>query len=165
MELEFTTWLISESKQEIVNLGFPEIVAKLFYNNFGKFAYTIAKWYRSYFGEPKENWFRQNHMQFRAKRDLYDLILLYQAAEKGVEIYAKVTKDYHFEPIETEYELEEHKKELKQQIEEELFAAAFFKTNLVTGLINGKIKNVGPYKDLSYWDAQKKYDSKSEEIS
>ena len=52
-------------------------------------------------------------------------------------------------------------RELKYQIEEEFFHDTFFTySTLVTDIMDGKVKNIGPYKDLPYWEAQKKYDAK-----
>jgi hypothetical protein len=43
--------LIFESKQSIVNLGYPEIIASLFYEKFGNKAYQLAKWYKEYYAD------------------------------------------------------------------------------------------------------------------
>jgi len=58
MNLNFSNWLVLESKQEIINLGFPSLIATLFYKKYDKYAYTFAKWYTTYSGiKPEGNWF------------------------------------------------------------------------------------------------------------
>ena len=46
--MRFKHWLLSESKQEISNLGFPKIVIDLFWQKFGKNAFLISKWFKEY---------------------------------------------------------------------------------------------------------------------
>ena len=40
--------LLLESKQSIIKLGYPALLAALFYKRYGKHAYLIAKWYKDY---------------------------------------------------------------------------------------------------------------------
>jgi len=162
----FTEWinLIVESKQNIVNLGYPEIIAKLFYKKFGKYAYLLSKWYRDYrTGDPSKNWFSWVHSNFRSV-SLVDLIDLYNASTSS-EAYIKALEKLDITPDEHEvydqYYLQENKENLMRQMEDMIFSEGFFNQSLATDIISGKLKNVSQYKDMSYWNAQHKYDEKS----
>jgi hypothetical protein len=40
--------MLQESKQGIINLGFPEVIASILYKRFGNKASLIAKWVKDY---------------------------------------------------------------------------------------------------------------------
>jgi hypothetical protein len=165
----FLEQLLIESKQEILNLGYPAIIAKLFYKKYGKNAYLIAKWYRDYksYGS-KEHWFNLNHNDFSRMYsiDLIDMIELYNATDSK-ENYIKTLEKLNLSVDEEEeyyddYYLQEQKKLLEEQIEDEMFSKSFFEYySIVHDIISGKLKDLAPYKNLEFWDAQHKYDKKN----
>lgn len=83
--MEFKSYyLLAESKRDIVNLYYPEIVAKLFYERFGNLAFLMARWFRDYkYPNPEkpENWWLQTTASFRETPSLYDLTYLYSATK------------------------------------------------------------------------------------
>ena len=158
--------LLTESKQDIIGMGFPPLIASLMYQQFGKHAVLLAKWYRNYrsfTGEPEKDWWRRNHWSSRRDLSLDDLISLYDAT-KDSDSYKKelerlgLTQDQEFYD---DYDLQDQRKALKDDIEERFFNDTFFKWfNLPKAIIDGTLKDVAPYKDLPFREAQKKYDKK-----
>lgn len=160
----FGEWLISESKQNIVNLGYPEIIAKLFYKRFGKYAYLLSKWYRDYrTGDPSKNWFSWVHSNYRTI-SLVDLVDLYNATtspEAYIQALEKLDMSTDDESHYDQYYLQESREALISQMEDKLFSEGFFKNSIVVDIISGKLKDVAPYEKMPYFDAQHKYDEKS----
>jgi hypothetical protein len=73
---------LNESKASIINLGFPEIVAKLFYKNFGKHAYLMAQWFKQYHntrGPDEKRWFQFQFSSFSDRPSTWDLVIRRQA--------------------------------------------------------------------------------------
>ena len=85
--------LLAESKQSIVNLGFPEVIASILYEKYGKNAFVVSKWYKDYFTEDYEamdnkTWWRRANTEYSLKQlGLTDLIMLYDAAKISFEEY------------------------------------------------------------------------------
>lgn len=165
---KFNDWISSrqifiESKQDIVNLGFPEIIAKLFYNKFGNLSFLLAKWYRDYKypNDPKpENWWLQTTSGFYQTSSLYDLTDLYRFTDTEENyrraLYRKGISDDNF--LDLEYE----RKEIEKQIELFLFKREhFFENDFVKKIISGEISDLAPYKKLSFDDARTKFDKKN----
>ena len=163
--------LLTESKQNIVNLGLPEIIASILINRFGKKAFTLAKWFRDYNssadarasnvgGDP---WW---HSAFWKNRSSgvhpADLIDLYESIEKGKKEYIDTLKYLEFERPEEDIDwdlyLKESKEELRKEIESTFLDNHFFTyKTLPKDIASGKLKDIGPYKDLSYKEAEGKY--------
>ena len=59
---------LNESKQDIVNIGFPEVIASILYEKYGSNAFTIAKWYKEYNllepTIPNNKWWKQSNYSF-----------------------------------------------------------------------------------------------------
>lgn len=160
--------LILESKQEIVNLGYPSILAKLFYRRFSNNAYLLAKWYRDYkTADPSENWFRWVHSNFSNLRStsLADLVELHdgtESADKYVKALQRLNLTVEDISMYDSYYLAEQRKLLEAQIEDKMFSETFFNYySLVNDIISDKLKDISPYKNFSFWDAQHKYDEKN----
>jgi hypothetical protein len=169
----FNEWLISESKANIENIGYPALIAKLFYKKYDKNAFLIAKWYRSYYSQFDDSnrygtgWFEAAHRDW-TKTNINDLLLLHNAT-KSKEDYIAAAKhvDISLDDEEKDeiddYYLQEQKQSLSDQIEREFFEKTFFNNknfSIVQDVASGSLKDVAPYKNLSIWDAQKKYDTK-----
>jgi hypothetical protein len=163
---KFNDWMsyraiLLESKQDIVNLGFPEIIAKLLYNKFGNLSFLIAKWYRDYkySVDPKpENWWLQTTSRLQG-RSLYDLTDLYRYTDTEENykrgLYKKGISSDNF--IDLEYD----RKELEKQLEQEFFAEYFFSNPFIKKVISGEVSDLAPYKKLNFTDARTKFDKKN----
>ena len=40
--------IIFESKQNLINIGIPEVIAKILFEEFGNNAFLIGKWFKEY---------------------------------------------------------------------------------------------------------------------
>lgn len=162
--------MLQESKQGIINLGFPEVIASILYKRFGNKASLIAKWVKDYniykatnrAGEVDKKWWRVAHSRFTRGLNLVDLVDLYEASKKSVEELNKIRKELelHVDPAE-KVSLEDERRVYKAEIEsmfdrEEM---AFYSV-LIRDIESGKIKDLKPYEDLSFEEAKKKYDEK-----
>jgi hypothetical protein len=163
--------LLLESKQSIVNLGFPEIIAALFYEKFGNKAYQLAKWYKEYYAagdyyKDKKDWFYLVFYTSSNKIGVGDFVKLYNATFKKLEDYKKERRrlDLSIDSDET-YDadhFDDLRKYLIKEIKDNIFDnSVFFLTFvLVKDFISGKLKNIVPYKDMKFYDAVLKYDEK-----
>ena len=161
--------MLTESKQEITNLGYPQIITNFFYDKFGKNSYVIAKWYKDtkkyqFEGRDQTNWFLFSQRQLGRGRDIQDLIKMYNAADNNSpEQYAEVLNyleiSYDISKFD-EYYLQRQKTSLAEQIYEDFYRDYFFAYQLIKDIENGIIKDVAPYKNLEFSEAQDKYDEK-----
>jgi hypothetical protein len=166
--------IISESKQQIVNLGYPDLIASMLFDKFGKHAFVISKWLREYDGRlsqeddgkhSKHWWNNANNYARRGELSLSDMLKVYEAAKSdNREKYKKelidALPDYYADDDDEFYlDLGEVEKEWKKEIEEKLFDNMFFNSVFMKNVINGKI-NPNEYKKLSFDEAKKKYDEK-----
>lgn len=162
--------LLQESKQGIMNLGFPEVIASILYKRFGNKAPLIAKWVKDYniykatsrSGEVAKDWWRAAHRRFSRGLNLVDLVDLYEASKKSVEELNKIRKELelHVDPakdVSLENERRVYKAEIESMLEREEMA---FYSVLIRDIESGKIKDLKPYEDLSFEEAKKKYDEK-----
>jgi hypothetical protein len=160
--------LVLESKQEIINLGYPKIIADVFFEKFGRNSFLIAKWFKdskkhSFHKGNDADWFIISQRQLGRGQDMADLINLYLAAEKeSPEDYKKVLKYIGITPddeIDESY-LYNQKIELAEQIREDFTKDYFFRSKIINDIHTGVLKDLTPYKKLSFGDAQNKYDEK-----
>jgi hypothetical protein len=164
--MRFVEFLITEAKQDVINLGYPPIIASMLYQRFGKLAFLFGKWYRDCKTNDPDNkdWFQLCHWSiFKHNENLSDLVKLYDATTDS-ESYSKMLdfvgwqNNKHFYD---EFYLAKQREALKKQIEQTFFGDSFFTYySLPTAIIDGTEKNIAPYKNLSFWDAQKKFDKK-----
>ena len=159
----FKDFLITESKQEIVNLGFPPMIASMIQQRFGKAAFLLAKWYRDFTApQADEDWFRMRHYSSRDV-NINDLMLLYDSA-KDSETYKKALKHLGMndrEEFYDPYSLREQREALKKQIESLFFEETFFTYyQFINEIISGQLRDLAPYRDLSFWQALEKYEKK-----
>lgn len=159
--MRFREWLITESKQSIVKMGYPEIIAQLLYEKFSKNAPLIARWYREdNRGSDNENWWNWTHTNFRIQSDLSTLTTLYQAT-KSEEDYVNAIKKLGLSTNRMPYDLEEERHYLKRLIDDRFFDDVFFHYTIIKDIQSGKLKDLAPYKKLSLREAQEKYDRKN----
>lgn len=160
--------LLAESKQSIVNLGFPEVIASILYEKYGKNAFVVSKWYKDYFTEDYEamdnkTWWRRANTEYSLKQlGLTDLIMLYDAAKISFEEYNKIKKQLELEIDDTqEFNKSEKLQDLREEISRGFFKKVFFSRNLIIGIDSGKIIDLHPYANLTFREANEKYEKKS----
>jgi hypothetical protein len=154
--------LLVESKQSIINLGYPEIIAKLFYEKFGSKAYILSRWMREYHGSYKndKDWFLLS-FKHMGKLSLYDYVKLYELSFNKPE-YLKFKKQLELSDEDVDdLELVEQRAHILSRIKDLFFENMFFKWyDLIKDIISGKITNLSQYDKLSFNDAVKKYEEK-----
>jgi len=168
--------ILSESVQSIVNLQYPDIIASMLYDKFGKNTYLIAKWlkeYHSYKFQSRDgtqtnfpgDWFiRSVGDSFFSKRydSLGTYMQLYDAAKISKEEYNRVSDENDLSGFkEDEYfDQADVVNEIKEAVKGKFFEDIFFKSTLIQDIMNGKITDLAPYKNSSFGDAKDKYDKK-----
>lgn len=159
-----------ESKQSITNLGYPEIIAKLFFQRFGDNAFLISRWYKEtkIRGGDDANWW-ENLPNYSSGLSVPELVKLYYAALDGPETYLRmvtyfdVERSYGHEPGERADEdfMARAKQMLRAQVETAFFKDTFFSHwPIIKDIETGKLKDIAPYKQLPFAEAEKKYEDK-----
>ena len=159
--MEFKSYyFLAESKRDIVNLHYPEVVAKLFYERFGNLAFLMARWFRDYKypnAEKPENWWLQTTSSLRQTPSLWDLTYLHTAT-KDEESYHAALEKLKISGDDM-VDLDEQRAGLEEQIKRMLFSDGFFEHNtLIKDILSGELKDISPYKKLEFGAAKDKYD-------
>jgi len=158
--------LLLESKQSIIKLGYPALLAALFYKRYGKHAYLIAKWYKDYKQVKDGDERSLMDVPFSKGLRTIDYIKLYDAARRNdVDEYVKAcefadisSKDCLANRDNPEW-FKEISKILLKQLENNYFDTYFFSSNpFILDVVSGKIKNLNKYDHLPYDDAERLYD-------
>jgi len=175
-------YLLSENKQEIVGLGTPKVIADILYEKFGNVSFQIAKWEKDYFhGEDTETfiksnpnrsggswtWWTHSHTNsYKQGHSLTDFVLLYNSTtdrESYLKAYKHVNGEEYDEsddPID-EYVLKENRDFYRKRIESDYLDKGFFTHSIIQDIMNKKLLDLSPYKNLSFDAAQDKYDKKN----
>ena len=154
--------LLTESKQSIINLGYPPIIADLFYQKFGNDkAFLLSKWFKDYHNYlGYKDWWKRRFSGF-GKVNVDDYIQLYYATFKDQTFYFNMLDNMGLSHDKEVYDLEEERKEWKKEITEEFFKDIFFQAfNIILDIMSGKLKDLKPYENLKFLDAETKYDEK-----
>lgn len=162
---------LTESKQSLINIGFPEIAASIFQEKFGRNTNLIGKWFKEYETEGRgqevtPDWWSQTQRGF-GRISLADLTELYPKAalvirgKNSVENYNALRTHYGLEPMAAEDVNERHLRFIRIDIENLLDKSLFFSRNIIKAILSGKLKDLKPYKDLTYQDANRKFESKT----
>jgi hypothetical protein len=163
-------YLLTESKQSIINLGYPEIVAKLYFAKFGNKAYLLARWYKEYYSaglsdKYKKDWFIYHSIDLGNKHySVRHLIMLYDKLSDPIE-YVKLKNKLEIsdseEPMDSS-QIQEEKEFIISELKEKLFDRSIFYIyyDLVKEVISGKIKNLSEYDHLNFYSAVEKYETK-----
>lgn len=156
---------LTESKQALINLGYPSVVASLISAKFKKHDFTVAKWFKensSYAKEP--NWFQMQFSDFsRHGPSLGDLINIYEAAQASEEKYRAVMNRLEYKNVDEEdFDQVAILNLTKRKIEYKLFGDNIFFTYyvLIKDIMSGKLTDLKPYQNLSFEEAKDKYDQK-----
>lgn len=176
--------ILFESKQNLVALGIPEVIASLIYEKFGKNAFLIGRWYRDNNASPEgetktypANWWKLAHTTFSSRIDLKGLVDLWEAAGISQEAYQKMREhvglgredddddsngggENNSKPF---FDSKEVQREIREGIAYELFEKNLFFSyyTLIQDIQSGKLTDLKPYKDLSFQDAKDKYDKRN----
>lgn len=164
----FEEWfLISESKQQIVNLGYPVEIASIFKNKFGRNAYLLGKWFKKYVmmgREESANWWDKyigNSSSIRSRITINNMLNVIRASNDKDSVMEALKKNgFYVEAPDSydEYRLMEIKKGFMEAVEEELMKNVFFRSYpFIKGIINGTI-NADKYRNISFDDANKNYE-------
>jgi len=161
--------LLTESKQSIINLGYPEIIARIFYEKFGNKAFLLARWFKEYHANRDINnkdWWRFHFGGFGTLKlndyvDLYNSTINFEEYEKMLKHLDLVSQE-NINHYGDEYYLKEQRVEIKKEIEKILFNNVFFAYyfSIVNDIISGKLRDVKPYEKMSFLDASLKYDER-----
>jgi hypothetical protein len=166
-ELSRTTRLalrILSAKADITNLGYPEIVSRLFYEKFGNLAPLMAKWYKNHKAAGREDdpdWWRRM-WSARAGYSLPTLTYLYEHSG-DLKTFLEACEHEDVQPMKglTQETLQSQRDWLVNRLRDELFGERFFTHySLITDIMSGKLKDIAPYKRLRFYDAQKKYEKR-----
>ena len=156
---------LTESRQSIIAMGFPKIIASLFYELFPqKTATLMARWYKEYHNvgwtkmRKDKDWFRIKNWNMR----IIDMIDLYDAAGLGEEKYIETAKGLElYIPEDFLFDSGKAKKAIKKEIKEEFEKDVFFYAKIIMAIQSGQITDLAPYKKLDFSSAKDKYDEKT----
>jgi hypothetical protein len=160
-------WILSESKQSIVNLGIPPIIAALLFERFKKNVFVVAKWYKEFstnLVEQDARWWRQIYHGFEKPTivqmvDLYEATELYNSGKISIDDYNKARDKAGFADIKPGETVNQER--LKEYVSEQFFSETFFDTNLARAVYQGKVKNIKTFSSLNYIEANAKYEEKT----
>jgi hypothetical protein len=164
--------VLLESKQNIINLKYPPVLASLFVERFGKNAFIMAKWMKEQSRLPqyidaetkiRPWWSFALDRSAPGDRSLVDWIELYEALKKGPEEYDSVAKILELGL--TYDEIDDrgtHAKAILQQVKDAFFDNTFFRSYTITrDVMEGQLENLHPYKKMDFTEANKKYEEKT----
>lgn len=175
--------ILIESKQNIINLGFPPVIADILFESFGNKAFLLAKWWKdsvNYLNYDNSTWWRKaaSRTKIGGGISVLDLTDLYQAAMSGDPVrYLNARKEsdlaldpeYYLysgsnkrteEEILASLDLEEIASNLRKEIKKEFLEDSFFSKVFIRDVISGKITDLKPYSSLPIRQAEDKYDKK-----
>lgn len=165
----FGGWmLLSESKQVIVGMGFPEVISVILYEKFGKLAPLIAKWYKEYnatgtYYQGNANWWQLIMQGSLRPTSIYHHSYLY-AATTDPDTYRKAAEEMEVRvppEIDGHYLIDQRYK-LLRLIKEEFLDESFFRfESLIKDISSGKLLDVATYKRLEFRQAQMKYERRN----
>jgi hypothetical protein len=159
--------LLLESKQSLINIGYPEVIAKLFYKRYANLAFLLGKWYKDYNDgyTRRKDWFLQAHyVPSKGSLSIWDKIRVYESTVNA-DLYRKVASDMEIQvdpsdPLD-DYTLKELRQSFEDDIEDSFFGGLFFKAYpLIIDIISGKIKNLAGYAEKKFQDAELEYAEK-----
>lgn len=172
--MQFKYWfyqepVLHESKQSVINIGYPEIIYKILEKEFGKNAFIIAKWNKEYLIPTSieefsiKNWWKDRYNN-PFKISLADLTDLYSSAKNKTD-YINKLKQLEFEIdskslYDSEY-LQETREDLEKEIKNMFLKTIFFSMPLIQEIKNKTITDLAPYRKLTFQKAHDKYDAKN----
>lgn len=159
--------ILFESKQMLMKLGYPEVIASLFYEKFGKKAPLLARWYKETNAHnPKdENWWRNaSHGLEKANAAvlarLFDATKSFAEGKISLEQYNEIRDRLDFTSFDEKDDPGIQLTRIKGYIADEFFKELFFGRPLVRDIVSGKLTDLAPYSRLAYEKASDKYEEK-----
>jgi hypothetical protein len=160
--------ILTESKQNLINLGYPEIIASLLVQKFGRNAFLVSRWMKEHSvrggaeSAPQDWWDREfSRYSSRGDLDVTDAVDLYDAARKGEEEYLRVKKTLGLNlSSDDEFDPKLIMRSMRAEAAELLFKEPFFYGTLIEDLMSKKLTDLRPYKNLPWQEAKDKYDEK-----
>jgi len=164
--------VLLESKQNIINLKYPPVLASLFVERFGKNAFIMAKWMKEHSRLPqyidaetkiRPWWSFALDRSAPGDRSPVDFIELYEALREGPEEYDRVAKILELGLTYDEIDdIDSHAEAILQQVKEGFFNNIFFRAYTITrDVMEDQLKNLHPYKKMGFREANKKYEEKT----
>lgn len=159
----------ASSINPIIALGIPKVVAQLLSNRFGNKAFIISKWYKEYVTNGIQNaengWWRKRNRTFSGKIDLAGYVEIYNASTESPEALLDTLKKYKFvkeydDTLPTKEKMKIYKEASFEEIKKETFNDTFFDHELIKKIMSNEITDLKPYKGLTFFAAQDKYDEK-----
>jgi hypothetical protein len=157
------------AKQDLINMGFPEIVSRILYEKYGKLAPLIAKWYKQYktssHGAEHSEWWRMVNWSFSDRVSLYAMTYMYENAidpESYVKAADKMGLDLRGmgEGVDQSM-VDEFRQSMIPAIRNKFFEEGFFTYYpLMKDISSGNLTDIAPYKKLGFDDAVMKYENK-----
>lgn len=164
---------LAASQSNIVNLGYPKILAKIFDERFGKNAFTIARWMKELHVPGDTDWLNKIGRRpgsWMADGDLKKCLGLFNAAQTAIDkgapaIYVKYKRENDFGVMDSELsltsdDLRETQQYLISEMTEEIVGDLFFYYSIGRDILSGKLTNLAPYKKLSFREALDKFNEK-----
>lgn len=165
---------LAGSEINIVNLGYPKILAKIFDNRFGKNAFTLAKWLKEESGRPTDpdfvNYIGSGRGSFYGMADgaLKTSIGLYDAAvqsakQNDITVYDTYRAEHNFyvpKGGSDIIDIENGRQAAIRDIEKVLLEDIMFHDSFGAAILNGEVTDLSQYKKLSFSEASKKFNDK-----
>lgn len=164
---------LAASQSNIINLGYPKILAKIFDEKFGKNAFTIARWMKELHVPGDNDWINKIGRRpgnWMSDGDLKKCIGLFDAAQTAIDknapsLYVKYKRENDFGVMERESdltteELRETQQYLVSEMTEEIIGDLFFYHSIGRDILSGKLSNLAQYKKLSFREALNKFNEK-----
>jgi hypothetical protein len=166
--------LLKEAKRNpvrsMINMGYPEVVAKILADKLGDNSIQVAKWFKAFntrdskYERPKD-WLERigsNPGGLSTDSSIMNLLKLYNAT-KSNEDWLKAKKELELSITEydqnlTEDDLEERRGMLREEIEKDIHQNIFFYYPLFKDLWDGADIDLNPYRNLQPYDAIYRYD-------
>lgn len=159
--------ILFESKQMLMKLGYPEVIASLFYEKFGKKAPLLAKWYKEVnaYNPADENWWRSaphdlEKVNAAVLARLYDATKQFAEGRISLEQYNEIRDRLDFASFDEKDDPGIQLTRIKGYIADEFFKELFFRRPLIRDIVSGKLTDLAPYSRLAYEKASDKYEEK-----
>lgn len=164
---------LAASQSNIINLGYPKVLAKIFDAKFGKDSFTIARWMKELHAPGDSDWLNKIGRRpgnWMSDGDLKRCIGLFDAAQTAIDkgvpsLYVKYKRENDFGVADRELdltsdELRETQQYLVSEMTEEVIGDLFFYYSIGRDILSGKLSNLSPYKKLSFREALDKFNEK-----
>lgn len=159
--MKFTNFfhLIIESKQELLNLGYPPWFIEHFVKNFNTYAHVVARWMKEYYGGKDKRWFYDlPEMKLTVKKVFTAVVnkhgIMNQFADRYRPYYDLTLQDVLDPTKSSDLSIED-----RWQLTDLFFTnMRFFDTELGQTILNSNDNKWIQYRKLSFKEASAKWD-------